>query len=86
MRGSSSRLPSGRRNRYKLRLEPLCMWEEADMQERNTAVFSASALFVRFVGIHGNLGLLMLHEHVGTLYFTDHFRVVMVAQARNSLT
>lgn len=43
-------------------------------------------LHVRFVGIHGNLGLLMLHEHVGTLYFTDHFRVVMVAQARNSLT
>ena len=41
---------------------------------------------LRFVGIHGNLGLLMLHEHVGTLYFTDHFRVVMVAQARNSLT
>jgi hypothetical protein len=34
---------------------------------------------LRFVGIHGNLGLLMLHEHVGTLYFTDRFRVVMGA-------
>ena len=63
MRGSSSRPPSGRRNRYKLRLEPLCMWEEADMQERNTAVFSASALFEkRGFALLSTTGRMKIHE------------------------
>jgi hypothetical protein len=39
------------------------MWEEADMQERNTAVFSASALFEkRGFALLSTTGRMKIHE------------------------
>jgi hypothetical protein len=37
---------------------------------------------LRFAGIHGLLGLLMLHEVIGTLYFTSDIRVAVGVQPR----
>ncbi len=36
---------------------------------------------VRFARINGHLGLYMLHKLVGTLYFTNGFRVANMAQS-----
>jgi len=37
---------------------------------------------LRFAGIHGNLGQLMLHEVNGALYFTSDIRVAVGVQSR----